>query len=343
MNRFKPGAIRSTLLHPGWLLLSLAGIFVFFFVLNRGGVNVFFWTGGVFLLGHMLHGDDDIETIPTHHRVLLGICASLVSISLAFSYAQTDVHRLFRIGQMLIIVFCIEVISRTDLSAHLYKLFGVVLTVSIVCQFLTRSIFSLPYGTWSNPHYLANFAILTLPLVFYYFRTAPKPYHIMFLLLFVMDIEPVFRNASRPAFLALVVSTLFVITFLTRGRNRCFGLLAICLVCFFWCLRTTPDFSINSRVDRGHAERGKSSDLDVFHYNAAGQLTGGLAGRQRHRQFAYDVAEICGSDPLYQNLSFQHNFLLQVLFENGLIGTVLVFGGLACCWYLFIKLSHQRG
>ncbi len=220
MNRFKPGAIRSTLLHPGWLLLSLAGIFVFFFVLNRGGVNVFFWTGGVFLLGHMLHGDDDIETIPTHHRVLLGICASLVSISLAFSYAQTDVHRLFRIGQMLIIVFCIEVISRTDLSAHLYKLFGVVLTVSIVCQFLTRSIFSLPYGTWSNPHYLANFAILTLPLVFYYFRTAPKPYHIMFLLLFVMDIEPVFRNASRPAFLALVVGTLFVITFLTRGRNR---------------------------------------------------------------------------------------------------------------------------
>lgn len=342
MNRFKPGAICDTLLHPGWLLLSLAGIFVFFFVLNRGGVNVFFWIGGVFLLGHLVHGDYDIETIPTHHRVLLGICASLVLMSLAFSYAQTDVHRLFRIGQMLIIVFCIDVISRTDLRAHLYKLFGVILTVSIVCQFLTRSIFSLPYGTWSNPHYLASFAILTLPLVFYFFRTTPKPYHIMFLLLFVMDIEPVFRNASRPAFLALVVSTLFVITFLTRGRYRLIGLLTVCACFFLLAVTNYAGFFDKlkelaaSLPNEERVQIWKSSLMMLRDNSPAAWLVGNGIGSSLDAMPKYAIP-----DPLYQSFSFQHNFLLQVLFENGLIGTILVFGGLAFLLYLLIGLSHR--
>ena len=49
-------------------------------------------------------------------------------------------------------------------------------------------------------------------------------------------------------------------------------------------------------------------------------------------------------DPLYQvyqAFPFQHNFLLQILFENGIIGTVLVFGGLALLLVLFIKLSRS--
>ncbi|MFZ0612840.1 MAG: O-antigen ligase family protein [Desulfobacterales bacterium] len=342
MNRLKSDAIRAFLLHPGWSLFSLAGVFIFFFVLNRGGVIVFFWTGGIFLLGHLVHGDYGLDTLSTHQRVLVGICASLVLMSLAFSYPQTDTHRLFRIGQMLIIVFCIEVISRTELLEHAYKLFGVVLTVSIVCQFLTRSLFALPYGTWSNPHYLANFAILTLPLVFYYFVTAPKPYNFIFLLLFAMDIEPVFRNASRPAFLALAVSTLFVITFLTRGRYRLIGLLAICASFFLVAVTNYAGFFDKlkelaaSLPNEERVQIWKSSVMMLRDNSPAAWLVGNGIGSSLAVLPKYAIP-----DPLYQSFSFQHNFLLQVLFENGLIGTILVFGGLAFLLYILIRLSHR--
>jgi O-antigen ligase len=274
--------------------------------------------------------------------LLLGICLSLVLLSLVFSYEQTDTHRLFRIAQMLVIVFCIGFISRTETARHAYKLVGTCLTVSILWQFIARGVFKLPYGTWSNPHYLANFAILTLPLVFFYFMTVSKPYKVLFLLLFVLDIDPVFRNASRPAFLALFVSTVFVITFFTRSRYRWIGLLTICSGLILLAITNYAGFfeklkellATISNEERVHIW--KYSITMLQDNSAMAWLVGNGIGSSLERLPKYAIP-----DPLYQNFSFQHNFLLQVLFENGLIGTVLVFGGLTFLLVLFIKLARS--
>ena len=341
MYRAKLDVIRHILLHPFWIILSLVGVFFFFFVLNRGGVYVFFWTGGFFLLFHLVHGGDGIKAIPLYHRLLLGICLSLVLMSLVFSHEQTDTHRLFRIGQMLVIVFCIGFISRTETARHAYGLVGTVLTVAIIWQFIARSLFKSPYGTWSNPHYLANFAIFTLPLVFYYFITVPKPYKVLFLLLFVMDIDPVFRNASRPAFLALFVSTLFVTIFFTRSRHRWFGLLAICVGLLLLGITNYAGFfekfkeliATLSNEERVHIW---TYSITMLQDNSpAAWLVGNGIGSSLEM-----LPKYAGPDPFYQNFSFQHNFLLQILFENGIIGTVLVFGGLCLLLVLFIKLAR---
>jgi hypothetical protein len=342
MDRAKLDVIRHILLHPFWIILSLVGVFFFFFVLNRGGVYVFLWTGGFFLLAHLVHGGVSVKAIPLYHRLLLGICLSLVLLSLVFSYEQTDTHRLFRIGQMLVIVFCIGFINRTETARHAYKLVGTALTVSILWQFIARGLFKLPYGTWSNPHYLANFAILTLPLVFYYFMTVSKPYKFLFLLLFVLDIDPVFRNASRPAFLALFVSTVFVVTFFTRSRYRWIGLLTICSGLLLLAITNYAGFfeklkellATISNEERVHIW--KYSMKMLQDNSAAAWLVGNGIGSSLEMLPKYAIP-----DPLYQNFSFQHNFLLQILFENGLIGTVLVFGGLTLLLVLFIKLSRS--
>ena len=345
MDRAKLDGIRHILLHPFWIILSLVGIFFFFFVLNRGGVIVFLWSGGVFLLVHLVFGDDSIKAIPLYHRLLLGICLSLVLLSLVFSYEQTDTHRLFRIAQMLVIVFCIGFISRTETARHAYSLVGTVLTVSILWQFIARGLFKLPYGTWSNPHYLANFAILTLPLVFYYFMTVSKPYKFLFLLLFVLDIDPVFKYASRPAFLALFVTTVFVTTFFTRSRYRWFGLLAICVGLLLLGITNYAGFfdklkeliATISNEERVHIWK---YSLEMLQDNSpAAWLVGNGIGSSAEMLPKYMIPD--PSYQVYQAFPFQHNFLLQILFENGMIGTVLVFGGLALLLVLFIKLSRS--
>ena len=225
----KAEKIKNILLNPYWLVVSLSGLFFFFFALDRGGTNVFIWANAFFLLNHLIWGDFSLKTIPLFYWMALAVCTVLILMSLVFSYEITHKDRIFRLVKMLVIIFAILLMSRTVATKQAFGIFGALLVLSVTWQFAARTLFGMPYGTWSNPHYLANFAILSVPLVFYYFRTAPKPYKYIFLVLIVMDIDPVFRNASRPAFLALVVSTLFVITFFTRSRFRWIGLSAVCV------------------------------------------------------------------------------------------------------------------
>jgi O-antigen ligase len=225
---------------------------------------------------------------------------------------------------------------------HAYSLVGTVLTVSIIWQFIARSLFQSPYGTWSNPHYLANFAVFTLPLVFYYFMTVPKPYKVLFLLLFAMDIDPVFKYASRPAFLALFVSTVFVTTFFTRSRYRWFGLLAICAGLLLLGITNYAGFfdklkELIATISSEERVRIWTYSITMLQDNSpAAWLVGNGIGSSLDM-----LPKYAGPDPFYQNFSFQHNFLLQILFENGIIGTVLVFGGLGLLLVLFIKLSRS--
>jgi O-antigen ligase len=335
--------IKDILLLPHWVVFSLVGVFFFFFALDRGGTNVFIWSSGMFLLIHLLNGDYRIGNIPLCLRVLFAVAAIMVMMSLVFSYDQTGLDRIDRIVKMLIIIFSIHFIGRTETAKHASALFGLVMTISIIWQFLARALFALPYGTWSNPHYLANVAVLTLPLVFYYFRTVPTPYNILFAMLAVVDIDPVFRNASRPAFLALVVSSLFVVIFFTRSRYRWIGLLTLCGSLI---LLTITNYA-------GFFEKLKELILNVSHEERVTIWKYSWTMLQDNSPLDWFVGNGIGStleilpkyatpDTIYKSFSFPHNFFLQILFENGLIGSVLVFGGLAYLLYLFIKLSNTE-
>jgi O-antigen ligase len=346
MNRAKPEmrshAIRDNLLQPRLIVFSLAGVFFFFFALDRGGTNVFIWACGVFVAIQMVYGNYRLAHIPLNLRGLFAVAAVLVTMSFVFSYQQTAVDRIVRVGKMLIIVFAVHFTGRTDAAKNAYGLFGVLMAVCITWQFLARVVFGLPYGTWSNPHYLANFSILTLPLVFFYFATLPKPYRWLSLPLFAMDIDPVFRNASRPAFLALVVSTLLVLIFFTRSRYRWIGLLSICIGLLLLVVTNYAGFYdklTELAVSVSNEER-----VHIWQYavkmlrdsSAAAWLVGNGIGSSAAVLPTYAI-----SDPIYKDFNFPHNFVIQILFDNGIIGTLLVFGGLAWVFHLFTKLSNS--
>lgn len=341
VNHDKYNKFKNILLNPYWLVFSLTGIFLFFFALNRGGTNVFIWACAFFLLIHLAWGEFTLNTLPLFYWVTLAACATLIVISLAFSYEITHKDRIFRLVKMLIIIFTIHLISRTVSTRRSFIIFGAVLALSVTWQFAARTVFGMPNGTWENPHYLANFVILSLPLLFYYSRMAAKPYNYLFLVLIVMDIDPVLKNASRPAFLALAASTLFVITFFTHSRYRYIGLLAVSGCFIFLGLTNYAGFFDSLKelvVNISNEER-----VGIWKYS--------LEMLQDNSLWAWLVGNGLGStydilqkyalpDPLYEGISFPHNFLIQILFENGIIGSVVVFGGLTFLMCLFIKLSN---
>ena len=333
--------LKDLFLHPYWLVFSLSGIYFFFFALNRGGVNVFIWAGAFFVLTHLIWGDFSLKDLSLRCWVVVAVCALLILMSLIFSFEGTHEDRVFTLVKMLAIIFCMLLTSRTAASTTAFGVFGSLLTLSVIWQFTAYTIFGMPYGTWSNPHYLANFAVLSLPLVFYYFRTVPSPYNILFLLLAVVDIDPVFRNASRPAFLALMVSSLFVITFFIRSRYRWIGLLAV--VGSLILLSTTNYAGFFEKLNDMIVNVSNEERVTIWKYSwtmlqdnsPLAWFVGNGIGSTKDILQKYSTAY-----PLYKNINFPHNFFIQILFENGLIGSVLVFGGLAHLLYLFIKLAH---
>ncbi len=333
--------LKDLFLHPYWLVFSLSGIYFFFFALNRGGVNVFIWAGAFFVLTHLIWGDFSLKDLSLRCWVVVAVCALLILMSLIFSFEGTHEDRVFTLVKMLAIIFCMLLTSRTAASTTAFGVFGSLLTLSVIWQFTAYIIFGMPYGTWSNPHYLANFAVLSLPLVFYYFRTVPSPYNILFLLLAVVDIDPVFRNASRPAFLALMVSSLFVITFFIRSRYRWIGLLAV--VGSLILLSTTNYAGFFEKLNDMIVNVSNEERVTIWKYSwtmlqdnsPLAWFVGNGIGSTKDILQKYSTAY-----PLYKNINFPHNFFIQILFENGLIGSVLVFGGLAHLLYLFIKLAH---
>jgi O-antigen ligase len=333
--------LKDLLLHPYWLVFSLSGIYFFFFALNRGGVNVFIWAGAFFVLTHLMWGDFSLKDLSPRCWVVVAVCALLILMSLIFSYEGTHEDRVFTLVKMLAIIFCMLLTGRTTASTTVFGVFGSLLALSVIWQFTAYIIFGMPYGTWSNPHYLANFAVLSLPLVFYYFRTVPIPYNILFLLLAVVDIDPVFRNGSRPAFLALMVSSLFVITFFVRSRYRWIGLLAVIGSLIF--LSTTNYDGFFEKLNHLIVNLSNEERVTIWKYSwtmlqdnsPLAWFVGNGIGSTKDILQKYSTAY-----PLYKNINFPHNFFIQILFENGLIGSVLVFGGLAHLLYLFIKLAH---
>jgi len=333
--------LKDLLLHPYWLIFSLSGIYFFFFALNRGGTNVFIWAGAFFVLTHLMWGGFSLKDLSLRCWGVVTVCALLVLMSLVFSYEGTHTDRVFTLVKMLAIIFCMLLSSRTAASTTAFGVFGSLLALSVVWQFTAYIIFGMPYGTWSNPHYLANFTVLTLPLLFYYFWTVPNPYNFLYIPLAVVDIDPVFRNASRPAFLALVVSSLFVVIFFTRSRYRWIGLLTLAggLI-----LLTITNYA-------GFFEKLKELIVNVSHEERVTIWKYSWTMLQDNSPLAWFVGNGIGSskdiiqnysipNPLYKTFNFPHNFFIQILFENGLIGSVLVFGGLAYLLYLFIKLSY---
>jgi hypothetical protein len=136
------------------------------------------------------------------------------------------------LGRMLIIVFTIHLLSQKHINERIVHLtfLGIVL-LSVCWQFAAFYFFNMPYGTFSNIHYLSSFAVLTIPLIVYGILVIPGWYKIPAVVILIMDIDLLIQTGSRPAILGIAVGSLFVLFFLTRTRLKWIGLLLIVLLC----------------------------------------------------------------------------------------------------------------
>lgn len=335
--------VKEILTSGYWLLASLTGAFFSFFALNRGGVVVFIEAGFFFVLLNLITGNYKLKQIPAIHWITLAICLYLIIFGYVFASHVVKAKYLMYPLRMIFIVFTIHCLSLKKIDARVYEYLPAVWCLCICWQFAAVKFFGLPFGTYTNPHYLSNLMISTLPLVVYSFWTADGRYKWIYVPIALMAADMLVRTGSRPALLGLTFASLFVLIFFMKSRTRWIGLAAIG-GCFIFLWVTNYGGAVH------HLEKliiNLKTEERVYFWQSALQMLeentpidwifgNGIGG---YRAIYADY-----SAPQFKQFFFPHLHPLGILYDNGIVGLILVFGGLAAVFVLAIKaLKNSPG
>ena len=341
MVRFDREKLGSILTSEYWLLATLCGIFFFFFALNRGGYIVCIHASFVLLVLNAVYGKYSLKNIPLIYFLTAAICAVLIIASYLVAPQTTHNRWIRNLGRMLIIIFAIQLFARKHANEHIANVvfIGIVL-ISVCWQFGAVYFFRMPEGTFSNIHYLASFSVLTIPLIVYGILLFPGWPKIVTMAILIMDIHLLLHTGSRPAIMGITAGSLFVLFFFSRGRLKWTGLTLIALLGAF--VYVTDYAGIGSRF--GELIVNLTREERVQFWSQAWQnLTQNsvlewLFGHGIHR---FPVSYVKDSSSAVENYIFPHSHFLEILYLNGVVGALLVFGGLAYVFIGLIRVARQ--
>ena len=328
--------VKKILTSEYWLIASLTGAFFSFFALNRGGVVVFIEAGFFFILLNLLAGEYKLKQIPSKYWIALAICLYLIIFGYLFASHEVKLKYVMYPVRMLFIVFTIHCLSLKKIDSHVYELLPILWCLSIGWQFVAVKFFNLPFGTYGNPHYLSNFMISILPLIVYSFWVTRGWYKWIFILFALLAIDMLLRTGSRPAILGLTFSSLFILVFFIKSRTRWIGFLAIVLSFGFLYITNyggvanhLEELIVNLRTEERVDFWGSALQM-LEKNNTIDWIFGNGIGGYRDIYADY-------SAPGLKRYFFPHLHPLGILYDNGIIGVILVFGGFTALFVLTVR------
>jgi hypothetical protein len=341
MVRLKFETIKAILTSQYWLILTLSGAFFVFFALNRGGVVVFVQLSCFFLILNALFGEYKIKKIPIFYWIACAICAYLLLVSVLLYPLYSHYRWMANLVRMMVVVFAIHCLIQKNIARWANVFFAVIISAAVCFQFAARYVFNMPHGTFTNIHYLATFVVLVLPVLFYFFWTTPGWGKIVFVLLILMDAELLLRTGSRPAFLAIIIGAVFTLFVLVDGRRRWVG---VALVIFsFIALYITDYAHFATRIEDFIVHLADEERLQfwVKAWNTLKEnsLTTWIFGHG----IGWFPIDYTRDSILIHTFVSPHSFILEILYLNGIIGFLLVFGGLTLLLVTGVIAARHSG
>jgi hypothetical protein len=316
------------------LSLSLAGFVFFFFIVNKGGSGTSLNLCAASLILLMVTGSYN----PLKYRYVLYtlfIASILALISMLIPWGHPDDKTNFLFLRLLFIVLAIHYLSvlRTSSGMVLIQKYVTLALLStiILWQFFLCVVRHQPYGAYSNPHYLSSVSILTLPLVFFFFSILERPGKMFLSVIGVLNVVTLIFTSSRPAWISITLSSFFGILAFSRGMKKWIGLSAlgggIGLLLVF-------DGKVRERI-MDLAQHIRQEERFLLLKDTIGLLKKNTSVEWL---FGHGIGSIRTIRlPSYPELTFPHNFFLEMLYDNGFTGMILITGPLICLMVILVK------
>lgn len=228
-------------------------------------------------------------------------------------------------------VLSVFILARRDMSSiKLWLPASLIILLVVYClaEFVALTILDNPYGTNKNPHYLALYSALALALAICGFICLKNGGRYFMIPIALSLGYFVLHTSSRPAWVALVISALFVLFFL-QGKSRLwmgFFVLTIPVFLFLTNVVGFGDRVSDLAVNIGSEERvilwqdawrmqEASNFLEWFIGHGLGSYEEDFQAYSYYRELV--------------NFNSPHNSFLEMLYTSGVIGL------LACIWLYY--------
>lgn len=340
VSRINLNNVKTIFTSEYWLMVALTGAFFSFFALNRGGGVVFIEAGFFFLLINILLGGYQLDKISLGYWITVAICAYLLIISILFHPQVSHYKWMANLLRMICIIFAIHCLSQKRIESWVSPLFFALLALAVCWQFGVYFFFKQPFGTFSNPHYLCSFMMLALPPLVYAFLTTQKWYRFFFALVVLLDAGLFLQIGSRPAIVGLASGVLFFLIFLIKDQRKWLGFLGIFILLISLYFSNYGDLFPKFKQLIINLPKEERIQLWITSWNMlmdnslVSWIIGNGIGGFRTAYPHYTVPEL-------KHLIFPHLHLLEITYDNGVIGVILVFGGIILLFISAIKYVKQ--
>ena len=312
------------------------------FTINPGSLGDIMRICGVIFLFHLFIGNYRIGEVTMGHLAVLGIF--LITLLINGLVPDEMIHsRSYRyflaLPGMILAVHCLSKISKPGSKTLLVYCSIVMLAVVVhfiafhtVERVMVRGGLET-FSLYSNMHHFGSFASLILPVLFYFAIQNKGLLRLLCGVCMVGAFYLLWESTSRISWLSFFGSVLLAAFVLLRNKKLWLSLAGITAVSFmaaavsgFAAIKNSiSDILINWRTEERLFVW--SDTLRMLGDNSFKDwMLGHGIGSFRYYIPGYSTLEVKGK---IINWNFPHNFFLQIVFENGVIGLLTISAGVA--------------
>ena len=330
------------------LEIAIIGVFLSF-SLNQGSIGDFMKACTALFLFNFFAGNYNYKKLSKGHIIFLLVILLILLIN--FTVPGLSVHK----RSLFYFLYFTGVVLAIDSLAVKFKKNGtgffpcicaVSVIIAVIIQFIEYFIHlgSGQHGLYHNIHHLGFFAILTIPILFYFFFSSKRLLRYLLILPVIMDFYLLWESSSRIAWLAFFAACFitFLFFFKIKGIMKLtaglllFSSLSLFMAGFSDVEKRFQDFASNWRQEERIIIWGDTIKM-LKDNSVKDWIIGHGIGSFRNHYFKYSTYYVPKTTTPY-SFTFPHNTILQIIFENGLVGAIL-FSGLF--FLLFFSLKKK--
>ena len=343
--------------HPLILEITIIGAFVAF-VTNPGSLGDLMRICGAIGLFNLLIGNYRIGEISLGYLAVLAIFLIILLIN---GFMPDDMihgrsYRYFlALPGMVLAIHCFSKI--TNLTPRTLWIYGSIASLALIIHFIAYHTVPrvpdpgklVPYSLYSNMHHFGAFASLILPILFLFAIRLKGLMRLVCGVCVIGAFYLLWESSSRISWLSFFGSVLVAALVFLRNKKLWLGLTGILAVSFiaafvsgFAAIKSRiSDILVNWRTEERITVW--SDTVRMLGDNSLiDWLLGHGIGSFRHYILDYSTLKV---DDVLVNWSFPHNFLLQIVFENGIIGLLTISAGMALLviglWRGYRRLKNE--
>ena len=222
-------------------------------------------------------------------------------------------------------------------NKHIKNIVMVMAIVYIAIQLISLCMLKSPYGTLKNPHYLAQYSMLLIPVFSLFLHHANIKSKLVLIVLLACVVGLLLHTNSRPAWLSLIL-TLLVMSLYYKHKFKAF-LSAVVVILVLWITdignfsdqltalfkQITTEERVYIWHDIWQLQQQSTIKQWVF-----GHGLGGYESTFTH----FGALELSG----VATFNSPHNFLLEILYTAGMLGFV----GVGMFYFLLYRKLFQE-